>query len=110
MLLSQNLPVRVRYTCTQRSPSHRLLAKAPPSFPSSLFPPSLASVVLHPLGTFMRFRGARESEVGLEIEEPFDWGHDLYESAFCRPVTTMVEVPPYLRILHPRLIRRVYVT
>jgi hypothetical protein len=38
MLLSQNLPVRVKHTRTQRSPSHCLLANAPPSPPSSSFP------------------------------------------------------------------------
>ena len=53
----------------------------------------LADLVLHPLGTFMRFRGARESGVGLEINEPFGWGHSLYESVFRRPVPARVEVP-----------------
>jgi len=49
-----------------------------------------------------------ESEVGLEIEkEPFDWGHSPCESAFRRPVTTKMEVPRYLLILHSRFSRRV---
>jgi hypothetical protein len=39
------------------------------------------------LGTFMRFRGARESEIGLEIEVPLDWGRGLYENVFCRDLT-----------------------
>ena len=43
MLLSQNLPVRVKYPCTQRSPC--LLANTPPTPPSSSFP-SLPSVHL----------------------------------------------------------------
>ena len=38
MLLSQNLPIRVKYPGTQRSAPHHLLANTPPTSPSSLFP------------------------------------------------------------------------